>query len=74
MACVNPDGTVTEMARKVLAAIGQGATAEQVAQVAGAPLYRVRATTRELVAAGLVVESGGAWTLTEAGRARLPTG
>ena len=60
MACINPDGTLTRIARAVLTALNPPKSAEQVAIVSGVPLYRVRASLRETAAAGLVAEVAGA--------------
>lgn len=68
MGCIDPDGTVTVAARAVLRALASGGTAEDVARAAAMPLYRVRASLRELVAAGLVIEASGQYTLTGSGQ------
>ena len=73
MACVNPDGTVTASATAILTALRAVATAEQIAPLAGLPLFRVRSALRELVEAGLVVAGDGSYRLSEAGRARIAT-
>ncbi len=72
MACVNPDGTLTPTAHKVLAALTEPRPPEEVAGIAGQPLFRVRASLRELGEAGLVAESGGMFVLTDEGRGKLP--
>ena len=71
MACVNPDGTVTASATAILTALRSPATAEQVAPLAGLPVFRVRSALRELAGAGLVVAEDGRYRLTEAGLARV---
>ncbi|MCS7061895.1 MAG: hypothetical protein RMN25_12125 [Anaerolineae bacterium] len=71
MACINPDGTLTPSAQAILEALRRApAKAEALAQQAGLPLYRVRSSMRELVVAGLVVETAEGYALTEQGRAR----
>lgn len=71
MACINPDGTVTRPGRKMLDAMKETRTLEEVAQVAEIPLYRVRSVIRELLDAGLAVEKDGKYTITEAGLSKL---
>lgn len=48
MACISAEGTLTESGRKMLTALQNPATPEQVAQVAGLPLFCVRSGLREL--------------------------
>jgi DNA-binding IclR family transcriptional regulator len=69
MACVNPDGTLSTVAARVLERVAAGADERDIAASAGVPVYRVRASLRELVQAGLLSQADGAWTVTEAGRA-----
>lgn len=59
MPCLAPDGSLTESGKRVLAALREARTPEQVAHATGEPLYRVRSALRELTAAGLAVEAGG---------------
>ena len=54
MACVAADGTLTRAGRELLAALEQPRRAEDLAAVLGRPLFRVRASLRELAAAGAV--------------------
>lgn len=61
MACVNPDGTLSPTGRRLLEALGPAAapaelTAPKLAATLGVPLFQVRASLREAVAAGLVVD------------------
>lgn len=74
MPCVAPDGSLTPVAARVLgalAAAGPAGTADTVAGATGLPVYRARATLRELRLAGLVDEAGGGHVLTADGRAKL---
>lgn len=74
MPCVNADGTLTPVAIQVLRGMEflHGAnSADAIARAAGIPVYRARASLRELQHAGLVADEGTAHRLTEAGRARL---
>jgi len=67
MACVNPNGTVTASARMMLKALTQPQTPEQAAAAAGQPLFKVRASLRELLQAGLVAQNGEQYQTTEEG-------
>ncbi len=65
MACLNPDGTLTPSARTILAALQTASQPEEVARLSGLPLFRIRASLRELVAVGLGADQHGHYTLTE---------
>lgn len=74
MPCVNADGTLTEVADRVLrAAASRGGVVSDadVAAAAGVPLYRARASLRELAAAGLVGAEGTSYRLAPAGEKLL---
>jgi hypothetical protein len=71
MACITPDGTVTVQARKVLNAFLGRATPEDAAAATELPVYRIRSSLRELLAAGLIVAEGDGYRTTEAGRERI---
>ncbi len=71
MACINPDGTLTSSGLAMLSALKTPITLEEVAQVAGLPLFRVRSGVREMIAGGLVKEEGGKYSLTDLGKQRL---
>ncbi len=71
MACISPDGTLSGPARKVLRALVQQKTLEDVAGAADVPLFRIRSSVRELVQAGLVEQSGALFRTTAAGQAKL---
>ena len=72
MACINPDGTLTEVARRVLGALAeQPAGPEALAARTGLPLHRIRATLRETGRAKLIEPDGTAWRLTGLGREAL---
>lgn len=80
MACVSADGTLTPVAATLLRAVADAASpavasAEAVSRGTGVPLYRVRSTLRELVAAGLLREAeGGGHRVSAEGAARLGGG
>lgn len=71
MACINADGSLTGSARKVLRALANPLTAEEVRDVTSQPLFRIRASLRELEAAGLISGVDGCYKITDEGRARL---
>ena len=69
MACINPDGTLTQVAAWVLSALlAHPAGTEGLAALTGLPLYRVRGTVRETGAAGLIESGPDGWQLTDKGR------
>jgi predicted transcriptional regulator len=52
----------------MLSALNAGAgSAEEIAQKAGLPLFRVRSGLRELTQAGLATEAGGRYKITDKG-------
>ncbi len=71
MACISADGVLSTSGRRMLQAVTEPRTAEEVAEESGLVLFRVRSGLRDLVGAGLVTESEGSYRLTEAGAARL---
>jgi predicted transcriptional regulator len=73
MACVGNNGELTESARKMLAALENSATPEEVAAHTELPLFRVRGGLREMGEAGLVELKDGAYSITELGRSHLLT-
>jgi predicted transcriptional regulator len=71
MACINPDGTLTPTAMAVISALHTPSTPAEIGQATSIPVYRIRSTIRELIEAGLVLESDGQYRLTETGMKRL---
>ena len=71
MACVNPNGEITDSARKILAAMENPVPLSRVAAETGYPLFRIRSASRELADAGLAAASGEAWQVTPAGRTAM---
>lgn len=72
MACVNPEGQISENARQALRILEAGArTPEELAAISGSPLYRVRANLRELANAGLVAPDGDTYQITATGKQKL---
>ena len=72
MACIDPDGVLTVTATFVLKNLReQPLPPEDIAKRLGAPLFKVRGNLREMSDAGLIVEEGGLYTLTEEGRGKI---
>lgn len=71
MACISAEGTLTESGQKMLTALQNPATPEEVAQVTGLPLFRVRSGLRELAQAGFIAEVEGRYQLTDAGKQKI---
>lgn len=71
MACINAEGTLTESGQKMLTALQNPATPEEVAQATGLPLFRVRSGLRELAQAGFIAEVEGRYQLTDVGRQKI---
>jgi predicted transcriptional regulator len=68
VACVNADGTITATAKALLKSIETAQGVEEIAAALGLPLFRVRSSLRELVAAGLVVAQGDKYQTSEDGK------
>lgn len=71
MACINPDGTLTDAAVTLMSVMADHHSLEEVASISDIPLYLVRATARDLVNAGLAVERDNLYYLTDNGTGRL---
>jgi len=71
MACVNPDGTISESGRAVLQAAAEPISPEEIAQAAGQPLFKVRSSVRQLVEAGFLEEKEGKYITTPAGQEKI---
>ena len=74
MACINADGTLTLAGRDVLEALDEPRTVEEIREVARQPVYRVRASLREMEKMGLITVDGDRYSINEAGKARLDSG
>jgi len=71
MACVNPDGTVSESATAILKAIQSPLTPEQIAQATSLPLFRIRSGLREMMEAELAVEREGYFEISSSGKVKI---
>jgi len=71
MACINPDGTLTSSAKKILSALSSPATLEKVAKSTELPLFRIKSSIREMLEAGLVKEEEGKYLITKLGQEKI---
>lgn len=67
MACINPDGTLSLVARGLLELLAAPHSAERAAIELELPLFRIRATVRELSRAGLIEHTAAGLTRTALG-------
>ncbi|MFZ5979373.1 MAG: hypothetical protein ACOYVF_01970 [Candidatus Zixiibacteriota bacterium] len=58
MACVNPDGSLTLSARKLLRMLAEPMSPEEAAEKLQLPLFKIRSSLREMTRAGMVVQTG----------------
>jgi DNA-binding IclR family transcriptional regulator len=74
MACISPDGKPTASGAKMLRTLKAGAgSAEEIAQKAGLPIFRVRSGLRELAQAGLANPQGDKYELSPKGSELVDT-
>jgi predicted transcriptional regulator len=71
MACVNPDGTITESAKALLNVVQNPLTPEDISKKVGQPLFKVRSSLREMAQAELIKEKEGKFIITEKGREKI---
>ena len=71
MSCINPDGTLTGTAEKVMSAMKIPARDTEIGAQIGFPVYLVRSSLRQLVELGLVEEMDDCYMLTELGKSKL---
>lgn len=71
MACVNPDGSVTESAKALLCVLYNPLIPEEISQKLGQPLFRVRSSLREMSNAELIKDEGGRYIITEKGKEKI---
>jgi predicted transcriptional regulator len=71
MACVNPDGTISESAKALLNIVQNPLTPEDISKQVGQPLFKVRSSLREMVQAELVKEEDGKFSITEKGKEKI---
>ncbi|MBR9974100.1 MAG: hypothetical protein KFF77_00830 [Bacteroidetes bacterium] len=68
MACIEPGGALSPSGRAMLESLATPLKAEEIAQRASQPLFKVRASMRELTEAGLVTLQDDAYVITDAGK------
>jgi predicted transcriptional regulator len=71
MACINPDGTLSESAKALLSNISDPLSPEEISKKVGQPLFKVRSSLREMTDAELVREEGGKYGITEKGKEKI---
>ena len=71
MACVNPDGTISESAKALLNAIQTPLTPEEISKQVGQPLFKIRSSIREMIQAELIQEEESKFIITEKGREKI---
>ena len=71
MACINPDGTLSPTAKKVIRAVEKPLTLGEISQQSMVPVFILRSSIRELLEAGFVKETGERYQATEAGKAKV---
>jgi predicted transcriptional regulator len=64
MACVNPDGSLSESGRKLLTVLAEPLNPEEISRETEQPLFKVRSSLREMVDAGLITEEDGRYIVT----------
>jgi predicted transcriptional regulator len=68
MPCISPDGKPTSSGRRLLESLkDKTLMPEEVVNIVGQPLFKVRSSLRELKTAGWVEEAEGKYRLTEQG-------
>jgi hypothetical protein len=68
MACVKPDGSLTETAKVLLRQIENPLNAEEIASLVNQPLFKVRSVMRELVSNSLAKEENGRFQVLSKGK------
>ncbi len=68
MACVKPDGSLTETAKVLLRQIENPLNAEEIASRVNQPLFKVRSVMRELVSNSLAMEENGKFQVSSKGK------
>ena len=71
MPCLKPDGTLSPIGVLALKRAQKGATAEDIAEAVGLPLFRARSAIRGLLKAGLMEQDGEVCLATPIGLAKL---
>ena len=67
MACINPDGTLSAVAMLMLDYLSEPRTEVDIVHRAAQPVYRIRASLRELADSGMVELKENHWKITAKG-------
>jgi len=68
MGCVNIDGSISDSAHAMLNMLAEPMTPEQAAERTGQPLFKIRSSLREMIAAGFIELEGEHYRTTDLGR------
>jgi len=71
MACIRPDGKLTESAKIVLKILADPMTPNELAGRLSMPLFQIRASLRELTNAGLLGQDDDRYVITDEGKKSL---
>ena len=71
MACIEPGGALSPSGKAMLESLHTPLTAEEIAEHAKQPLFKVRSSMRELTEAGLVAVQGDTYVITDTGKAAI---
>lgn len=67
MPCILPDGSISEVGKKILFETKEWKTPEEITSNTNLPLFRVRSSLRELSEVKYVKEENGKFKVTEEG-------
>jgi predicted transcriptional regulator len=68
MKSINPDGTVTAKARRLLNILDEPLTPEEISQTLGQPIVHVKSSLREMVVSQIIHQQGERFIITEQGK------
>ncbi len=71
MACVNPDGTISESAQSLLKLLKNPMSDEEISKQMKKPIFLIRVNLRELVGAGLLKEEKNTYSITDRGKEKI---
>ncbi len=71
MACINPDGSISPTATKIIKALEQPLDLKVLGQTVKVPQFVLRSGLRELVEYGYVTQEGEIFSATDKGRKKL---
>jgi len=72
MPCIDPEGNVSENAKKILHALSEKPQgANELKDIVSKPIFIIRSTMRELISADLAIQEGDLYKITEIGKKKL---